>query len=148
MKPTEKALKTVKEENYFTVGVYFSFQSACTKAANFISIFIWMSVMNTVFPFHFTVAYIIWYGTWTTAAKNIILTFVKNVGTTAWWKINNAYGGVGALTFGAAAADAAYSQGKTLSNPWNVVQNAFNKNLLPKNTNGVYLVLSSRYVGY
>ena len=48
----------------------------------------------------FVVAYIIWYGPWTTAAKNIVLTFAKNVGTSPWWKINNPYGGVGALTFG------------------------------------------------
>ena len=95
-----------------------------------------------------TVAYIIWYGTWTTAAKNIVRTFVRNIGATAWWRINNAYSGVGALTYGKDVDDAAYSQGKTFASDfavWNVVQNAFNKNLLPKDTNGIYLVLSSRY---
>jgi len=71
---------------------------------------------------------------------------VKNIGSTAWWRINNAYGGVGPLTYGGAASDA-YSQGRTFANDnaiWNVVQNAINRRLLPQNTNGIYLVLSSR----
>ena len=92
--------------------------------------------------FLFLVAYIIWYGTWTTAAKNIIQNFVANVGATPYWAINKAYG-AGALTFKKSITDA-YSQGKTLNDPWTVVQNAFNKKLLPQDTNGIYLVLSSR----
>ena len=103
----------------------------------------WTFFLNIVL---FVVAYIIWYGTWTTSAKNIILNFVQNVGRTAWWRINNAYSGVGPLCFGRAVNDA-YSQGKNLADEtavWQVVQNAFNKNVLPKDTNGVYLVISSR----
>ena len=101
---------------------------------------IWTFFLNIVL---FVVAYIIWYGTWTVSAKNIILNFVQNVGTTAWWRINYAYGGVGPLCFGKAVHDA-YSQGTYLSNPWQVVQDAFNNNLLPKDINGIYLVISSR----
>jgi hypothetical protein len=90
----------------------------------------------------FLAAYIIWYGTWTTAAKNIVQNFVANVGATPYWAINKAYG-AGTLTFKKSITDA-YSQGKTLNDPWSVVQNAFNKALLPQDTNGIYLVLSSR----
>jgi hypothetical protein len=97
---------------------------------------------NVMFPH--TAVYIIWYGTWTTAAKNIVQNFVTNVGATAWWAINKPYG-VGKLTFKSAISDSTYSQGKNLTEPWYVVQNAFNKALLPKDTNGIYLVLSSRY---
>ena len=105
-----------------------------------------MTIIYLNGEFNFVVAYIIWYGPWTTAAKNIVLTFVKNVGTSPWWKINNAYSGVGALTFGAAIDDANYSQGKNFGDDsavWNVVQNAFNNNFT-KDPNGVYLVLSTR----
>ena len=93
------------------------------------------------------VAYIIWYGQWTPAAKNIIVNFVRNIGSTPWWRINYAYGGVGPLAYGGSADDANYSRGKYFANElavWGVVQNAFNRNLLPKNPNGIYLVLSSR----
>jgi hypothetical protein len=51
------------------------------------------------------------------------------------------------LVFKKASVDA-YSQGKTLTtnSVANVVVNAFNKALLPKDPNGIYLVLSSRYI--
>ena len=87
--------------------------------------------------------YIIWYGTWTDSAKTIIQNFVENVGATPFWAINNAYG-VGAITFKQSIDDAEYSQGKNLTTPWNVEKNAFSKELLPKDTNGIYLVLTSR----
>jgi Phosphate-induced protein 1 conserved region len=89
-------------------------------------------------------AYIIWYGTWTTAAQNPILNFVSSVGATPWWAINKPYG-VGSLVYKKAVADN-YSQGKTLttSTVWASVYNAINKGLLPLDTNAIYLVLSSR----
>jgi len=99
------------------------------------------------FLFLFLVVYIIWYGTWTTSAKSIIQNFVTNLGATPFWAINKAYG-AGVITFKKGIDDAAYSQGKNLTNSmtvWNVVQNALNKALLPKDTNGIYLVLSSRW---
>jgi hypothetical protein len=94
----------------------------------------------------FLAAYIIWYGTWTTAAKNIILNFVSNVGATPYWAINNGYL-VGNLVYKGSANDA-YSQGTSLpqSSVLNVVVNAFNRGLLPRDPNGIYLVLSSRQV--
>jgi Phosphate-induced protein 1 conserved region len=101
---------------------------------------------HNVFFFFSLVVYIIWYGTWTASAKSIILNFVTNLGATPFWAINNAYG-VGAITFKQDIDDSAYSQGKSLTNPltvWNIVQNAFNNALLPQDTNGIYLVLSSR----
>jgi hypothetical protein len=49
------------------------------------------------------------------------------------------------LVYKKAAADN-YSQGKTLttSTVWASVANAINKGLLPLDSNGIYLVLSSR----
>jgi hypothetical protein len=75
--------------------------------------------------------YIIWYGTWTDLAKNIILNFVANVGTTPFWAINKAYG-VGEITIKQSIDDAEYSQGKNLTSPWDVVQNALNKVCFPR----------------
>ena len=75
---------------------------------------------------------------------NIIQNFVSNVGATTWWAINKPYG-VGNLVFKQAISDS-YSQGSSLttSSVWSVVYNAMTKGLLPKDTNGIYLVLSSR----
>jgi hypothetical protein len=96
------------------------------------------------FKFTFSVAYVIYYGTWPSASQAIIQTFLSGLGSTAYWAINKAYGGVGALVYKGFILDN-YSQGKSLEAPWNVIQNAFNKKLLPQNTNAIYLVLSSRY---
>ena len=91
----------------------------------------------------FLVLYIIWYGTWSQSAKMIIQNFVMNLGETPYWAINKAYG-VGKLVFRGDIDDPDYSQGKNLTNPWNVVQNIFDKELLPKDQDAIYLVLSSR----
>ena len=93
-----------------------------------------------------TVAYIIWYGTWTSTAKNIIQNFVSGIGGTPWWAINGPYGGVGKVVLGGTASDN-YSQGKSLTDQavWNVVVNAVNSGYLPANTNGIYLVITSRW---
>jgi Phosphate-induced protein 1 conserved region len=91
----------------------------------------------------FLVLYIIWYGTWTQSAKTIIQNFVSNLGGTPFWAINNAYG-VGNIVYKGDIDDSGYSQGTNLTTPWNVVQNAFDKALLPQDTNAIYLVLSSR----
>jgi hypothetical protein len=90
------------------------------------------------------VAYIIWYGNWPAADKDIVLNFVNNVGSSAWWAMNNDYL-VSKLTFGAAITDA-YSLGKSLTpdSANAIAQNALEKGLLPKNTNGIYLVMTSR----
>ena len=48
------------------------------------------------------------------------------------------------------ANDSTYSQGKNLTNTWDVwmvVQNALDKDLLPQNPDGIYVVVSSRF-GY
>jgi len=70
---------------------------------------------------------------------------VTNVGATAWWAINRPYG-VDNLVYKGAISDN-YSQGKTLttSSIWAVVSNAVIKGLLPKDTNAIYMVLSSRF---
>ena len=76
--------------------------------------------------------------------KNITVNFASNLGRTAWWGINKAYG-VGPITYRGSATDL-YSKGKVLNtrDVFGVVQNAFNKSLLPKDPNAIYLVLSSR----
>ena len=75
----------------------------------------------------------------------IINNFVANVGTSAWWSINKAYG-VGELTFAGSTEDSGYSKGKDLdeSSVWGVVQNAFDQKLLRQDVDGIYLVLTSR----
>ncbi len=87
-------------------------------------------------------AYIIWYGTWDPLSKAIIENFVSGVGNTPWWAINKAYG-VGPLVYKGSYSDVNYSQGKTLNTPWSVVNNALTNRLLPTDTNGIYLVITS-----
>jgi hypothetical protein len=76
---------------------------------------------------------------------SIIQNFVTNIGAKPWWAITKGYSNVGALTFKKAISDN-YSQGKdlTLQSIWNIVSNAISSGQLPGDSNGVYLVLSSR----
>ena len=71
--------------------------------------------------------------------------FVKNIGVTAWWGINKAYG-VGTITYKGEASDSCYSQGKnlTIGTIWAAVAAAIKGAELSDDTNGIYLVLSSR----
>jgi hypothetical protein len=73
------------------------------------------------------------------------LNFVKNIGSTAWWAINKNYG-VGNIAYKAAIDDTTYSQGKnlTLNSTMYIVYLAMTKGLLPKDTNSIYTVISSR----
>lgn len=88
--------------------------------------------------------YIIWYGNFSISSKALIKSFIVALGRSAWWAINKDYG-VRSLTYKNASSDN-YSQGKdlTVQSVWSIVANAINKRLLPVDTNGIYLVLSSR----
>jgi len=90
--------------------------------------------------------YLIWYGALTASSKTLMQNFVTGLGSTAWWGINKPYG-VGNLTFKKAVADN-YSQGKNLttSTVWSSVWNAISTQQLPLDSNGIYLVISSRYI--
>jgi hypothetical protein len=100
-------------------------------------------------------AYIIWYGNWdqkngsdTPAGQDIVRDFLKAVGGSPYYKINNNYstsGGVisGNVTYGGETTDTG-SQGKNLSDSQilTVVLNAI-PSLGGYNPNGVYFVLTS-----
>ena len=94
-------------------------------------------------PLLSTAVYVIYYGAWTPRQKTIIRNFVGNIGITPWWAINRAYGVSYIIYRG--TIDDNYSQGKALTGNgvWMVVYNALTKGLLPKDNNGIYLVLTS-----
>ena len=55
--------------------------------------------------------------------------------------------GVGPLVYNNQSTIDNYSQGTTLSNTWAVVQTALTAKTIPDDSaNGIYLVLSSRYI--
>jgi hypothetical protein len=98
--------------------------------------------------------YYIWYGNWAgNTATSILTSFVQNLGGSAYFNINTTYydivGGVktfynNVLTYGGASNDN-YSQGTSLSDAQiqSVVSSAISSAALPKDTNAVYLVLTS-----
>lgn len=95
------------------------------------------------------VVYIIWYGNWgDSSATNIIKNFVQYLGNTAWWGINRAYNNTAPIVYGGSAYDS-YSEGTQLTGDsiyW-IVDDAIYYEVLPYDTNGVYLVLTSSDCG-
>lgn len=100
------------------------------------------------------VAYVIWYGGWSgNTATTIIEDMLRTVSGQPYWMINTNYtngsgGHVNAtVKFGGSTTDA-YSQGKSLTDTevYTVVESAITSGRLPKNTKGVYFVLSSQDV--
>lgn len=100
--------------------------------------------------------YVIWYGNWdrTNGTDNadgqqIVRDFLNAIGGSPYFAINTTYSTksnaiTGKVTFAGETSDA-YSRGKTLT-AWSllaVVTNSFTSNALPKDTNGIYFVLSS-----
>ncbi|HEY6348676.1 MAG TPA: hypothetical protein VI636_04625 [Candidatus Angelobacter sp.] len=98
--------------------------------------------------------YVIWYGNWNGTGSNTqttvgtVETWLKTVGNTPYEHINTTYGDntgnvSGNLTLGGAIFDTG-SQGTRLSNNRlsNIVNRSFT-NGLPKDTNGVYVVISA-----
>ena len=96
-------------------------------------------------------AYYIWYGNWAgNSAVTILEDFAKNLGGSPYWNINTTYtDSSGAhvsnsLNFGGSTTDSG-SQGTSLSDAQiqTVVSSAISSGKLPKDTNGIYLVLTS-----
>lgn len=102
------------------------------------------------------VVYIIWYGNWnqnngsdTPAGQQIVRDFLNSIGGSPYFNINKSYSTTatpvtGAVTFGGEASDTG-SQGSKLtdSRVQAVVQRAITNNKLPKDSSGVYFVLTS-----
>jgi len=98
-------------------------------------------------------AYYIWYGTWDGSSQTILTTLAQNIGGSPYFNINKTYYSVsnsvatpisGAVAYGGATTDN-YSLGKSLTdaNIQTIVSNAIAAGRLPKDTNGVYFVLTA-----
>jgi phosphate-induced protein 1 len=96
--------------------------------------------------------YLIWYGNWnqsngsdTPAGQTIVTDFLHGLSASPYYVTNASYAGVtGAFTVGGAVTDS-YSQGRSISDRkvGSIVANAIVNKGLPKDANGVYLVLTS-----
>lgn len=99
-------------------------------------------------------AYYIWYGNWwRNTATSILTDFISNLGGSPYFNINTTYYDVVNYTsmpvknlvhYAGGAIDN-YSQGTALTDASveAVVANAITRNIVPKDTNGVYFVLTS-----
>jgi hypothetical protein len=96
-------------------------------------------------------AYYIWYGNWSgNSAVTILTDFAQNIGGSSYYNINTTYYNgsnahvVNSVTYGGSTTDN-YSRGTSLSDSaiQGVVSDAISQGRLPKNTAGVYFVLTS-----
>jgi hypothetical protein len=95
--------------------------------------------------------YYIWYGNWSGNSATTILTdFAQNLGGSSWWNINTSYYDgtnthVSNSVHYAGSTTDNYSQGTALSDAQiqTIVSSAISANKLPKDTNGLYMVLTS-----
>jgi hypothetical protein len=95
-------------------------------------------------------AYVIWYGNWSgNTATTIIPAFLSSEGGSSYFNINTTYGeGItNGVTYKGSTTDN-YSQGTSLSDSAveAIVSSAITSGRLPKDTNGVYFVLTSQDV--
>ena len=95
--------------------------------------------------------YYIWYGNWAgNTAVNILTDFAQNIGGSPYFNINTTYYDgsntpvMNSVIFGGSAT-VAYPQGTSLSDAaiQTVVSNVITSGALPKDTNGIYFVLTS-----
>jgi hypothetical protein len=99
-----------------------------------------------------TNVYIIWYGNWSeNSATTILPNFLQNIGGSSYYSINTTYyDGTNrhvsnSVAYYATSSTDNYSHGAALSDSavQAVVSGAINSGKLPKDTNGVYFVLTS-----
>jgi hypothetical protein len=99
-------------------------------------------------------AYYIWYGNWSgNSAVTILTDLAQNIGGSPYYNINSTYYDgsnahiVNSVTYGASTTDN-YSRGTSLSDAaiQGVVSDAITSGRLPKNTSGIYFVLTSQDV--
>ena len=95
--------------------------------------------------------YYIWYGNWSgNNATTILEDLAKNIGGSPYWNINSSYTNAAgthlsnSVAFGGSTTDS-YSQGSALTDAQiqTIVSSAITANKLPKDTNGIYFVLTS-----
>ncbi len=89
--------------------------------------------------------YYIFYGTWSSTAKTILTDFASTLGGSPYEKVNSSYTGVtGNLTYGGSSTDN-YSHGTSFSDSSlkAIVSSAITSGALPKNSNAIYLVVTS-----
>ncbi|MGE5615374.1 MAG: hypothetical protein ACM3X5_00520, partial [Bacillota bacterium] len=97
-----------------------------------------------------TNVYYIWYGNWSSTAQAILTDLGHNIGGSPYFNINTTYYNgsnvhvTNKVTFVQAVSDN-YSLGKSLndSNIQTIVSNAIGPTKLPKDTNGVYFVITA-----
>jgi hypothetical protein len=99
-------------------------------------------------------AYYIWYGNWSgNSAVTILTDLAQNIGGSPYYNINSTYYDgsnahiVNSITYGGSTTDN-YSRGTSLTDAaiQGVVSDAITSGRLPKNTAGVYFVLTSQDV--
>jgi hypothetical protein len=99
--------------------------------------------------------YLIFYGDWGTIATNsawsIFIDWAERIGGSSYWGINTTYYDnsgnhvLNSVRFGGLWYDKGYSQGKSLDESaiLRIVQSTLDNNELPRDTNGVYMVLTA-----
>lgn len=94
--------------------------------------------------------YFIWYGTWSSNAQSILTNLAQTEGGSSYFNINTTYTNSGGTKVsnsisykGSTSND--YVQGKSLSDSSikTIVSNAITSGALPKDTNGIYFVLTA-----
>jgi len=94
--------------------------------------------------------YFIWYGTWSSGDQSILTNMVQNEGGSSYFNINTTYHNgsntpvSNSISYKGSTTNN-YVQGKSLSdaNIETIVANAISSGALPKDTNGVYFVLTA-----
>jgi Phosphate-induced protein 1 conserved region len=97
--------------------------------------------------------YYIWYGSWTSTAKTILTDLAENIGGSPYFNINTTYTNKSgthisnAVKYGGETT-VGYTHGKSLDDSavQAIVDDAVTSGALPKNTHGIYFVLTSKDV--